>query len=150
MAIVLIDVSAFSKDWFRRIIKQLGKSSGVRFLFTDQEKYLREVGGVVPLATFLKEMKNKGRRIDVPSADVQELMDNLGKHATWIANAKVCDDPHLFAITTLGRGKYIFTDEKRLAKCRGCMVPVKADICGFKTIRSEAVYKKHRSKVFKA
>ncbi|NKJ05424.1 hypothetical protein [Rhizobium sp. SG741] len=149
MATVLLDVSASSQQWFQNALKEMGDAKHVRFLYTEEQKYKTEIFKVLYLAKFLKLMGEKGRRIDVDKVACKTVMDELEANATWTGSS-ACDDPHIFAMVALRSARYIFTDEHRISKCRKCMSPVKNVMCTFKTIRSESVYKKHRSRIFKA
>ncbi|MFL5014414.1 hypothetical protein [Rhizobium sp.] len=149
MATVLLDVSASSKEWFKDALDEMSKAKNVKFLYTDQPKYRNEIARVFALAQFLKLMAQKGRRVDVDARECQEYIDNLERNPKWTGSG-ACDDPHLFAMVALKPTRYIFTDEHRISKCRGCMVATHAQMCAFKAIRTQAVYKKHRSRIFKA
>lgn len=149
MAVVLLDVSAASKGWFKSALDEMRRSKNVKFLYSDQKKYKAEVSKVVALAQFLKLMAQKGRRIDVDADECQAVIDALNLNTTWSASS-ACDDPHLFAMMTLHPTRYLFTDEQRIAKCRGCMSETHQQMCSFKAIRNGNVYKNHRSKIFKA
>jgi predicted nucleic acid-binding protein len=150
MAKVLIDVSVISKDWFKRALEELRHSKSVQFLYSDEKKYRDEVIRVPVLARFLLEMRDRGRRVDAATEDVQRLMKDLSTNAKWNSLSRFCDDPHIFAILAVGNGGYVLTDEKRLALCRNCMSSSHKDICKFKAIRTEAAYKKARGRLMKS
>ncbi len=149
MAKVLIDVSAYSKNWMISALREMRSSKAVHFMYSDHEKYRQEVVKVPSLARFLVEMRDKKRRVDADPVAVGSFIDLLELDEKWLANNKVCDDPHIFALMTILNGDYVFTDDKRLCECRSRMTTTSNSMCKFKAIRNGEVYKKAKRKIFK-
>ncbi len=117
MARVLIDVSAAGEDWLKDAVNEIRNSANVTFLYSDHEKYKKEVVNHPFLGKFLQLMKTLGKREDTDPGVCAKIIANLEDNPAWVG-AEECDDPHIFAIAYQKPNAFVFTSDKRLARCK--------------------------------
>lgn len=150
MARVIIDVSALALDWFQEALKDMSNSKTVVFVYTEQEKYAEELRRSPKLLQFIKLMMQKGR-VDVADSDKCDAHVNYISSLTpWLTNSHCCDDPHLFAMVYEKPTGFIFSNDARLAKCRGCLRnSINRRYLGFSAIRTKNSYDRLRHQIHK-
>ena len=144
---VFIDVNVFGDEWFQTILSELVETDCVRFSYSEVDKLTHELEKVSQALKFYKLMGEMNRRDSAESTQVQSQIEYLESHVSW-RNEASCDDPHIFAIVREIATQYIFTNDKRIAKCRGCMNRViDKRYCSFKLVTNLANYKSSRHKI---
>lgn len=147
MARVFIDPHVHSTDWFPGILEELVRSKKVTFLFSNCEKGVREVGKVGNALKF-KKLMIKSRRGIQADASILENRKRLLETEVEFVNCPECDDGHIFAAIYVHPTKFVFSCDKRIAKCRSKLVgKVSRRYCGFIVISSGPVYRVHREAI---
>lgn len=147
MARVLIDLSIAGEPWLKEVLLQLTKSKNVTFLYSDHEKYRKEVVGHSFLGQFLKIMKQIGKREDTDPVVCAKVIGELEANPAW-TRAEECDDPQIFAIVYQKPNAYVFTKDIRLTKCKTCMKNVlPKHHRSFTTIQSKANFDANADKI---
>jgi hypothetical protein len=137
MARIIIDVSAVGTNWVKDALNDLMTSANVKFVYSDHEKYRKEVASNGFLGQFLKLMKQKQMRDDTVPEICERLIGELRQLKAW-NDEESCDDPHIFAMAYQKPGAFVFTSDKRMVKCRGCMKQhIDKKFRAFSTIQSK-------------
>lgn len=147
MARVIIDVSAVGEKWCQTALADLVKSANVRFVYSDHEKYRKEAASNGFLGKFLQLMKQKQMRDDTDPQRCQDLINELNELPAWVEET-ACNDPHIFAMAYQKPGAFVFTSDKQLVTCKGCMTAhIDKKFRSFSTIQSEANYTANAHKI---
>lgn len=111
-------------------------------------QYKKEIQGNNKIKSWINRLSEAGkaRSIDLTkfAAAVREMRDHE------LCKCKECDDPHLFSICMVGEAEFLFTEDKRISKCRTKMKKSKSlqKFCKIKLIYRHEQYKSNRSKIF--
>jgi len=149
MARVFIDPHMFSaeKEWFRGVVQELLRSADVSFLFANCEKGVKEIAKVRQALAFKKRMHQLKRAVEAGHEEVQARINWLEGQPVF-DGCSDCDDPHIFAAIFLHPTRYVFTTDKRLAKCRRTIQStVDNRYCSFIVISTSVTYHVHRAHI---
>lgn len=147
MARIIIDVSAAGEEWVKDVLPELVKSPNVKFVYSDHEGYRKEVAANNFLGRFLKLMKEKQMRDDTDPELCKRLIAELNGVKAW-QDEEACDDPHIFAMAYQKPNAFVFTSDKRMVRCRGCMQKhIDKKFRSFSTIQSKANFDKNEHRI---
>lgn len=148
MARVYLDVSVFGQGWFQEALPELVACGHVRFSLSRAKQMTGEIQRVRKLAELLGVMSRKNR-VDLVRAEIGPAIQALENHPEWV-NYAACDDPHIFALVYNLPTKYIFSQDHRLAQCRGYMNRfVDSRFCSFIVISDLSAYRSHRNLILR-
>lgn len=144
MARVFIEPHMFSSDWFADVVSELIKCKKVQFLFSNCEKGNREISDVRKALEFQQLMTRLKRAVTAKSEDVEKHVEFL-KGKKEFCDCNSCDDPHIMAAIFIHPTRFVFSLDRRLAKCRSAMnVILDNRYCSFIVVGTDAVYRLHR------
>lgn len=147
MARVFLDVNVFSESWFAPILRELVGAREVLFVYSPVKKLDGELARAVKLAEFLKIASSMNKVVVADPDETQAHMDYLEAQDRWGAEA-ACDDPHIFAIVYVRGVRFVFSMDRRIARCRGTInQAIDARYCGFIVIDREVTYRAHRASI---
>ncbi len=121
----------------------------IQLAYSDCEKYKNEISCVSRVKRWFVSLDRAGllRKLDKTDVEsAQALIDGLSACACG-----ECDDPHLFAISYVGKLDYILTTDGRLGRCKTKM---RADVearkyAQVRVISSEQTFKRHHERMLK-
>ncbi|MES5045642.1 hypothetical protein ABVB72_10220 [Rhizobium nepotum] len=147
MARIIIDVSAAGAEWIKDVLPGLVSCKNVIFVYSSHTKYRDEVFSNRNLAQLFKLMKEKKRRDDTDPEICERLISDLNKLQSWKSEGS-CDDPHIFAMAYQKPSAFVFTADKRMVKCKGCMKQhIDKKFRSFSTIQSRSNFDTNEHKI---
>jgi hypothetical protein len=147
MARVFVDVSLFGEGWFQVARRDFDTAPAVKLVYAGVEKLEKEHEKALSVKRYFKLMADRGRVEFLDFVEVQRHIDLLESHVVW-RGEESCDDPHIFAIVFSRATPFVFSTDKRIAKCRGCLRgEVDSRYCRFVVISNERVYDRHKRQI---
>ncbi|MDH0912079.1 hypothetical protein N5C66_22785 [Rhizobium pusense] len=152
MARVILDSCIIGEKWFTdKILPGLLEDENVTFTYTEHEKMVGELEQARKLQKIYKLMGDAGRRNDVTSSEAKKHIQALERNQHWQREEDNCDDPHIFAMVYSKPTRFVFTTDKRMGRCRDCMIRViNKRYSNFLLVMSESTYKKLRAEIHAA
>jgi hypothetical protein len=148
MVRIAIDPHMFGEEWFTSVRGELVRCRGVRFAYTGVSKERVELSKQRDALRFYKLMGDSKRRDDAHEPTIVRYYSELTSHETWLANSKLCDDGHLFALVRALPTDYVFSKDDRMAKCRDCLSgKISSSYLKFSVIKSHHSYLDVRSNI---
>lgn len=150
MARVFIDAHMFGEAWFKEVIKELIKCKRVSFSYGEIDKLNTEISRVrkalefFKIARELRDDNNKSRRVDASPQDMTYHEEYI-KRQNCFTSCNDCDDPHVFALIYAKPTPYVFSMDKRMAKCRDTInTAIDSRYCNFIIVSSDSTYRTHK------
>lgn len=123
MARVYIDSHMFAEEWFGPILEEMIACKKVSFSYCQNDKFSKEIGKVHSALRFYQRISNmkdenrKSRRVEACKVSVDSEQALLKSSHTF-SSCQSCDDEHIFALNAVQPTPFIFSKDKRMAKCR--------------------------------
>lgn len=138
----------FGQGWFQAMLPELVGSDHVRFSYSKAKHMAGEISRVRKLTELLSIM-SRLNRVDLVKGNIDRSIRDIETHPAWMTSA-ACDDPHIFALVYNMPTRYIFSQDHRLAQCRGHMNRfIDSRFCAFIVISDLDAYRDHRYSILK-
>jgi len=150
MASVCLDVMPLTHlvndfSWYRDLRKDIENRNVV--VWIADGKYKKEISYNPKIVSWLNRLSEIGKARSVDAKRFDLALKEIG--ADKACKCKECDDVHLFSLCWAAEAKYLFTEDKRISKCRTKLkrsLPLRK-YCKTGLIYRKRGYKKHRTKV---
>jgi hypothetical protein len=149
MAKMLVDASAFSRAWFKELLVDvLLATESVKFVFTTHERMVAEIDRNGDYARLFKVLEGDPRRIVVPPAEFERYYNEVTGEGEWARHRDLCNDGHIFALVRARNVRFVFSTDKKLGRCRGCMRGhLDRKFCAFTILSDKRNYDSHAAQV---
>jgi predicted nucleic acid-binding protein len=150
MACVCLDVMPLTHlvnevGWYRGLRKDI-ENRNVTVWIADG-KYKQEISRNLKVKSWLNRLAEVGRARSVDAEKFNLALKEISSHRA--CKCKECDDPHLFSLCWVAGAAYLFTEDKRISRCRTKLkrVPQLKKYCKTGLIYRQKEYHKNRTKV---
>lgn len=155
MARVFIDIHVFGESWFQSVLPELIRSEKVRFSYPCSKKFKVEGEKCRKALEFYKLMgatrlsDGTSKREDTEPKRQSAAEAVLLQNPTFAA-CDSCDDPHIMALVAIKPTPFVFSKDKRIAKCRRTIGrAVERKYCRFSVISSGELYTRHKERILR-
>lgn len=134
-----------SKGWYAELREDIETRKILVWISAGQ--YDAEAKKNIKVQLWLNSLAEAGK---VKSVDGSRYSVGLRQlKSNPVCQCRDCDDLHLFSLCAVARSSYLFTEDRRIAKCRKRMAR-RTELRGFCMVRliyKQREYKEHRQKL---